>query len=323
MTEVLQHAKAITQHRDHALVDTALVYSLIDQLGQGRKQYVIRLYRIETHDNKFHITLTAWNENKSVRFDEYECDPAAAPKQLIQALTLHVTTSAALSTSKRRKMHYCWLPVMHDKTLLACIEVGLSSPLNHRQMTLIDGMRGLYANYLSLLHYSEVDTLTRLLNRKTFDDSLHKLLAATNAKSLLKKDSERRIEKCVDAEGDWLAIIDIDHFKRINDRFGHLFGDEVLILIANIMRQTFRKRDKLFRFGGEEFVVLLRQTTQQNALGVFERFRERVAAHPFPQLGNVTISLGITHVYPFDNPPTLIGRADEALYHAKSHGRNQ
>ena len=71
----------------------------------------------------------------------------------------------------------------------------------------------------------------------------------------------------------WLAVVDIDHFKLVNDRFGHLYGDEVLILVANILRSSFRNQDRIFRFGGEEFVVLLRAATLENARQGFDRFR--------------------------------------------------
>ena len=90
----------------------------------------------------------------------------------------------------------------------------------------------------------------------------------------------------------WLAVSDIDFFKRVNDDFGHLYGDEVLLLMANIMRETFRGTDILFRFGGEEFVIVLRSTNQQGAHQALERFRITVEEYDFPQVGNVTISIG-------------------------------
>jgi diguanylate cyclase (GGDEF)-like protein len=102
-----------------------------------------------------------------------------------------------------------------------------------------------------------------------------------------------------------------------------VYGDEVLILVANLMRSSFRPSDKLFRFGGEEFVILLRSISQEAAQTVFERFRENVAQYPFPQVGTVTISIGFVQINPFDPAVAIIGRADQALYFAKSHGRNR
>ena len=166
-------------------------------------------------------------------------------------------------------------------------------------------MGRLYANHLSLLNDSQLDTLTKLLNRKTFDDSLQRLMNRASDLST------------------WLAVMDIDHFKRINDGYGHLFGDEVLLLISHLLRRSFRHQDKVFRFGGEEFVVLLRDTDAQGARHAMERFREAVQNYAFPQVGQVTLSIGMTQLLLHDTASTVLGRADEAMYVAKDQGRNQ
>ena len=118
-------------------------------------------------------------------------------------------------------------------------------------------------------------------------------------------------------------MFDIDHFKRINDSFGHLFGDEVLLLFAERMRSCFRAQDKLFRFGGEEFVVMIRHVREDHVRGVFERFRRSIERYDFPQVGQVTCSVGYTRIDPAYTPAELLGRADAALYYAKEHGRNR
>ncbi len=97
----------------------------------------------------------------------------------------------------------------------------------------------------------------------------------------------------------------------------------MLILIANIMRSSFRQQDRLFRFGGEEFVVLLRHVGFDNACNTLERFRQKVASQSFPQTGQITISAGFAKITLGDTPTAILGYADEALYHAKAHGRNQ
>ncbi|MCS6763100.1 MAG: GGDEF domain-containing protein [Candidatus Protistobacter heckmanni] len=116
--------------------------------------------------------------------------------------------------------------------------------------------------------------------------------------------------------------MDVDHVKLVNDRFGHLFGDEVLPLVANEIRRTFHVSDKLFRFGGEEFIVLLRQVNETQAMNVIDQFRRVIASHAFPQVGKVTISIGLMKIVTGDNITTALGRADDALYYAKQHGRN-
>ena len=118
-------------------------------------------------------------------------------------------------------------------------------------------------------------------------------------------------------------MMDIDHFKRINDQFGHVYGDEVLILLANIMRGSFRNYDRLYRFGGEEFVVLMRKVSYEEVAHKLEFFRKKMEAYLFPQVGKVTISIGFIQINPGDSPSNVLGHADEALYFAKEHGRNQ
>ena len=118
-------------------------------------------------------------------------------------------------------------------------------------------------------------------------------------------------------------MADIDCFKRINDNWGHLYGDEVLLLVAQLMQAHFRDNDFLFRFGGEEFVIILNATTKERALMAFDRFRTAMAEYSFPQIGQVTISIGVIEMDPSIFTATLLDRADKALYHAKRNGRNQ
>ena len=180
----------------------------------------------------------------------------------------------------------------------------------------------IYGNQLKLLDYSELDTLTRLLNRKTFDETFDRLLTSASADDPDDAFDERRDHLDEDSPA-WLCVIDIDHFKRVNDTFGHLFGDEVLLRVGELMRKTFRGGDRLFRFGGEEFVVILNAENEEQAATSFNRFRTSVENHEFPQVGQVTCSIGFTGVTGMDVPTDVVGRADEALYFAKENGRNQ
>ena len=135
-------------------------------------------------------------------------------------------------------------------------------------LQVMEGILSVYRNYQSLLDYSERDSLTGLLNRKTFDEKFARMVNARPSDSVARDDNERRHH--AETKSQWLAVIDIDHFKRVNDQFGHLYGDEVLILVANVLRTSFRAQDRVFRFGGEEFVVLLRSATLADAQMVFE-----------------------------------------------------
>lgn len=177
-------------------------------------------------------------------------------------------------------------------------------------------------NYVGLLDYSELDSLTGLNNRKTYDETFERLLSSIPASPQPPEGQERRHEVAAQ-ESYWLGEIDIDHFKRINDTFGHLFGDEVLLRLANLMRHCFRASDSLYRFGGEEFVVMLKSSSKENAARIFERFRSAVEKHEFPQIGQVTCSIGYTRVAAGLLPDEILGQADAALYFSKGQGRNR
>ncbi len=321
MTRVLSSAKSITHHHDRQLVDGALIYSLLGMLNLKRQHCVLRLYHVSAREDQLYVVLSAESDGRATIHEEIEVDPAEMPALMRDALNNNAVAVETAQDDLLGTIHYSWLPVSHDNDLLGCIELGMVKPLTQRQVTLLDGMRGLYANHLSLLNYSQIDTLTGLLNRKTFDDSLRRMLCAVRAKQQNKHMQDRRTE--TDESANWLSVIDIDHFKRINDAHGHLYGDKVLVQIADLMRKHFRTKDKLFRLGGEEFVVLLRDTSEKNANTVFERFRSAVEQYRFGKLDRVTLSIGFAQVYDSDVPTTLLGRADDALYYAKQHGRNQ
>ena len=118
-------------------------------------------------------------------------------------------------------------------------------------------------------------------------------------------------------------MCDIDHFKRINDGFGHPAGDRVLRDVARILRQSVRSRDAVIRWGGEEFVIVLDNCPLPAAIELAERIRVRVSAHQDAEVGPVTLSLGVATRTQDEAIDPLIARADEALYKAKRGGRNQ
>ena len=179
---------------------------------------------------------------------------------------------------------------------------------------LIEGLMAIYANQQSLLNHQQRDGLTGLYNRVALQNWMGKALS-TDARA------ERRASD--DAPLGCFAMFDIDLFKRINDSKGHLYGDEVLLVFADLMRESFRYNDLLFRYGGEEFAAVLSDTDLETALTVLERFRETVAHHKFAQLNQVTVTIGVTQISSQLQADKLIERADKAMYFGKNHGRNQ
>jgi diguanylate cyclase (GGDEF)-like protein len=125
--------------------------------------------------------------------------------------------------------------------------------------------------------------------------------------------------------GDGCAVLmlDIDHFKRLNDSFGHPAGDEVLRSVAQRLQSELRAGSSLGRWGGEEFIVIAPQTDLRGAQQLGERLRHAVSSEPTLEEHPITISVGIGVYRPGDSPETLVSRADQALYRAKQGGRNR
>ncbi|PIF04905.1 MAG: hypothetical protein CSA86_00210 [Arcobacter sp.] len=120
-----------------------------------------------------------------------------------------------------------------------------------------------------------------------------------------------------------IAIVDIDHFKKFNDTFGHLVGDEVLVMLAEYLNTNIRETDVFARWGGEEFVILFPETRKENAKIVCEKLRIGISQLEHKVAGNITASFGVTQYQKGDTVDTLFKRADEGLYEAKEKGRNR
>jgi diguanylate cyclase (GGDEF)-like protein len=185
---------------------------------------------------------------------------------------------------------------------------------NDADLRIAHGMLNIYANFARVLFDSERDTLTGLYNRKKLEQKLGELLAGRMRGHNRQRD---------DNTTDYLAVFDIDHFKRINDNHGHLMGDEVLLIFAGLVRNALRDVDWVFRYGGEEFVALIKGVPPGTISLILERVRVAVQDHAFPQVGQVTVSIGFTAIAEQTLPPYVFQEADKALYYAKEQGRNR
>lgn len=164
--------------------------------------------------------------------------------------------------------------------------------------------------YTQTKHLSEIDALTRLYNRRHFENNFEREFARS-----------KRYGSPLS-----VAIIDIDFFKKINDTYGHLCGDYVLKEVAYNMVNNFRQTDFVFRYGGEEFAVILTETPDENAKVPLERLRKLIENTKFSFNGEnikVTVSIGVSSNINCDNAWNMFESADKALYEAKGSGRNQ
>jgi len=155
---------------------------------------------------------------------------------------------------------------------------------------------------------SNLDPLTKVLNRRAL---ISYLKGVCSDKSIPYKLH--------------VLMIDIDNFKSINDNYGHITGDKILVFIANILRKALRDGDKIFRFGGEEFTVVLSRNNDEQSNAIAERLLKLISSNNLIYMGHkisITASIGMTKFLENDTPDSLIGRADKALYISKNSGKN-
>jgi diguanylate cyclase (GGDEF)-like protein len=215
----------------------------------------------------------------------------------------------------KEKTHKCAydLVVMGDK--LGTVSLSRRVPFSEQELTLLE-------NHLSALLYplrnallyqkaltaATTDPVTGVKNRSAMEDALKRDLGLAG-----RQDTDLSI-----------ILFDIDHFKQVNDRFGHNLGDMALRTIANCAAETIRDSDIVFRYGGEEFLILLTGTGLNGAAYLAERIRKAVETMDtgLPDDHKLTVSLGVVTAQEDEHSSALIERADQALYQAKHNGRN-
>lgn len=293
--EVVRMIAALTDHRDVDVLETSLLKTVADLFAPDWAA----IFHISTDEApEFAIALRDGIISHIAFPDSFS----------------HLVSAAGVTA----------FPIMsRTRNVLGYLLVHRAPALSNDEQALMGSLFRIYDNYLAVLKDSQVDRLTGLLNRHTFDDQLDRALGLIRRAYL---EGERGKQKRKVGEGNgsfFLGEIDIDHFKSINDKFGHLYGDEVLIILARILQSTFRRTDLIYRFGGEEFVVIVYVDDRNDADMTFERLRRSIENHAFPQVSKVTVSIGVTEIQETSIPVELLGHADQALYYAKTHGRNQ
>lgn len=317
MAQLVDNLANLTALRDRTALDVALVNAINDVL-RPRTAAICRL--VGEAGNERWRTCAMLDADQTVP----SAHSAWSTLDLLPRLSDHPLRQQATESQQVIQADGCpsitVFPLAGNLESIGVLEIGTDAPLPEEARRLVSGVLRLYLNFQSLLDYGERDALTELLNRKTFDGAF---LKATLEQQLAVDNVQGDRRDAAPTGSYWLAMIDIDHFKRVNDNYGHLIGDEVLLLLARLMRSCFRFHDQLYRFGGEEFVALMRCTGEAEAASVLERLRTTTEAHLFPQVGNITISIGFSEVQTGDTPSGAFERADKAVYYAKEHGRNQ
>lgn len=216
----------------------------------------------------------------------------------------------------RLSKHSCSYQLIVSGEALGELRMFRSYPFQQGELETVENLLSglLYPLRNALLYHRAVqsaliDPLTGVKNRSTMDHAMHREIELS-----------RRQGRSLS-----VILLDIDHFKQINDRFGHLYGDQALRAVAQCTEKSIRDSDMLFRYGGEEFLILLSGTSLDGTRMLAERIRrevETLQSVSDHQL-QVTVSLGVTELREQDDAKGLFERADTALYQAKQAGRNR
>jgi len=321
--KLLESVVAITKQRDRDSLELSLGTTLIELVGCSDVLMLktFNEFSIDEMEEVIHISVP---NNQSHR-DDYAI---STTQQLVHPdafITRCLNEKQLIKDAVDKSSVRIACPILLKDEVVGILSI-VSDTFSETDTHLINGFVKIYQNYISILNDSEHDALTGLLNRKVFDAKIARIMKRYDndrvAHQPLGSPAVNNRGEPKERSSHWLGIFDIDKFKRINDEFGHLYGDEVLLLLSQIMRKTFRADDLLFRYGGEEFIVVVAAADHEQAMNIFERFRIIVSEYNFPQVGRVTISTGVVEITPDDNPTVMVGHADQALYYAKNNGRN-
>lgn len=226
-----------------------------------------------------------------------------------------------LSSYKNTNNQFEKLTKIHEETVQSCEHKLIDMPSIKQQFDEIQNhmsqeverankiISELSAQVKDLENSSNIDALTKIFNRRALDTYLKNVCD--------KKELKHELH---------VLLLDIDDFKIINDKYGHIAGDKILIFVANLLRKTLRDGDKVFRYGGEEFLIILNRIDIATCQEIAKRILKLISSNQLFYKGqsiNVTMSIGSTLYYPKDTPSTLIYRADTALYKSKNNGKNQ
>lgn len=310
---LLDIARALNASLDTRVIAANIISAIVSLIGIN--QASVCLYKEQTQD--FEVIGV---------FDSVTLSPQIPPHLDLSFLNKVLTEGITYYRSPQGLLDWEWiccLPLQNAQHKIGTINIhALRQPeITAEQMEFLETVAGHASSALeNALLYAIVeresitDGLTGVYNHRYFQKRLREHISLC-----------QRGKRSVTFG---LLIIDVDNFKLFNDRYGHQFGDTVLQTIVRELHCNLREGDLIVRYGGEEFVILVPETTVKIVLLISEKIREVVEKTQihYPQTGedvSVTVSIGATLWHPSDSPSSLISRADHALYKAKKAGRNQ
>ncbi len=332
MATLTEHLIKLTDHRERDLLELTLSKALIDLLPLQRV-LVAKVVREEGADRWLEVTtLDARGGGKVV--DPLRVDFSALPalqdfKDRLRCIETHQQVEVAWAGENGPRITY--LPLLDHlrNTEDGVLEIHSAQALDSAQLQLVSQLLHVFRNMYNLLAYSDRDGLTGLLNRKSLDDTFYSAVLEEMDEGQGKPEildsatvpgQERRHRV---PPNYWLGTVTVDAFGAIGEKGGHLIAEEVLLLVARILNNTFRTYDRIYRLGGEQFAVLMHCPEEALVLAAYERFRANMEKFKFPQIGHATACGGFTRVSPQDSPSTALERAERAVDHAKHLGGNR
>jgi len=318
--EILASVIEITGQRDLDSLEFSLVASLADMLPVSAISIFKKHSEKITRSVEEVISLKIVNNGHAK--PDYQWSDTVKVVETDALTELCLVNSNSLSRPAENGYRNVF-PITSDNVTIGSLCIDSGKDISDKT-ELIENIIKIYGNYLTILTESELDKLTGLFNRRTFDRKLGRLLQTQSRKKelyLATASNKERRESDTSSHA-WLVVLDLDNFKTINDTYGHVYGDEILLTLSQKMKEFFRNTDLLFRFGGDEFVIVLEPVTYKNASLTLDSFRKMISEIEFPLIGKITISAGFATITEKDYAPTVLNRADKALYHAKKCGRN-
>ena len=330
MASLTEHLIKLTDHRDRDLLELTLAKALID-LVHIQRVLIARVTEQEGEKRWLNeVSLDAGGGGKVL--DPLRVEFLSLPRledapDRMRCVQTREMVEIAWAGAEGPRITYFPLFADSRSAEQGVLEIHSAAPLNADELEAIGQLHHIYRNMYALLAYSDRDALTGLLNRKSLDDAfysavLEELDSVLDEPTVLPVSAGQERRHRVPPNY-WLGSIVIDNFPLLNDKYGHLIMEEVTLLVARLMNNTFRTHDRLYRFGSEQFAVLFHCPEEALALGAFERMRANVDKFNFPQVGRVTVCAGFTRILANDSPNTALERVDQAIDFAQKNGRNK
>ncbi len=329
MKSLVEYLVQITNHRDRDFLEYTFASAVINLLPI-RSVLIAQVMREAGEQYWFDVvSLDAGGGGKvadPLRLDYSSMKPLKSAPNRLKCLLAR--DKIEVDTTGQNGPRVTYIPLISELSpeMKGVLEIHSMAPLRDVDLIAIGQLHHVYCNIYKLLAYSDRDALTGMLNRKSLDNAFFSAVLdeldgdETDDRAAIVQDEERRHRV---PPNYWLGKVVIDGFSSLNDFHGPLVMEQITVLVARIMSNTFRTHDRLYRLSGDQFVALFHCPEEPLALRAFERMRINVEKLKFSQVGAMTISAGFTRILMEDSPVTALQRTEDAINLAQKNGGNR